>query len=160
MAWAAGGDGGARLAIASGEPWLAPAGVRSPVLRGPDGDISRAPASSRLLTLRESGFHEVHDGRTAGLPAALLAVNPPPGEADLTAMDPDDLLLGIGETPPASALSEPEATAAREARQIGWRWVLIALLCILVVEALVASHGWRAVAIRPATGGGGQKGMS
>lgn len=154
VGWAAGSGGGTRLALASGEPWPVPATIRTPVIRGPDGDLIRPDGASRLLALRESGVHEVHDGRGAGLPAALLAVNVPPSEGDLTAMDPAELLLGVGEAPPVTALSEPEAVAAREARQLGWRWVLVALLGILVLEAVMASRGWRAVAVRGAAEGG------
>ena len=148
VTWAAGSDGEPTLAVASGEPWLAPAAIRIPVLRGPDGDITRATGSSRLLAVREAGIHEVRDDRAGGLPAALLAVNAPAAEADLAAMDPGELLLGVAEAPPAEAMTEPEAVAAREARQQGWRWVLLALLGILVIEAIVASQGWRAVAVR------------
>lgn len=152
VTWAAGtGDGS--LAVASGEPWPVPAGVRTPVIRGPGGDVTRATTASRLVAFREAGIHEVHDGNRSGLPAAVVAVNLPPSEADLAAMDPAELLLGVADAPPASAMTAPEATAAREARQQGWRWILIALLAILVLEALVASRGWRAVAVQPATTG-------
>lgn len=157
VGWAAGHDAQSALAIASGEPWLAPVAIRAPVLRGPDGDITRAAGSSRLVSVREAGIHEVYDDRTAGLPAALLAVNVPGAETDLTAMDPGELLLGVAVAPPATAMSASEATAAREARQLGWRWVLLALLGILMIESIVASRGWRAVAVRGAIAPDGQE---
>jgi hypothetical protein len=147
VGWVA-GVGAPTLSIASGEPWPAPAAVRTPVVRGPDGDITRAVTSARLVTLRESGFHEVYDGRAGGLPLAVVAVNAPASEADLTPMPADELLLGVGEVPPAEAMTSAEAQTAREARQSGWRWVLLALLAVLAIETLVASRGWRAVPVR------------
>jgi hypothetical protein len=145
VGWAA-GSGGQVKSLASGDPWLAPAALRSPVVRGPAGDLTRPAQGSRFVTLRESGVHEVFDGGTGGLPSALLAVNAPPAESDLAAMPADELLLGVGEVPRAAALTAPEVGVASEQRQQGWRWVLMALLVILIVEVLVASRGWRGVA--------------
>jgi len=54
----------------------------------------------------------------------------------------------VTEAAPADAASAPEPAAAREARQQGWRWVFVALMLILGLEALVASRGWRGVATR------------
>jgi len=145
VGWAAGATGQV-LALASGDPWLASAAVRSPVVRGPGGDLTRPDQGSRFVTLRESGIHEVHDGGVGGLPVTLLAVNAPATESDLTAMPASDLLLGVGEVAPLAAMTPPEASAASEARQRGWRWALMALLVILIVEVQVASRGWRGVA--------------
>ena len=91
-------------------------------------------------------MHEVFDGGTGGLATALLAVNAPPTESDLEPMPGDELLLGVGEVPVAAALTAPEAGAASEQRQQGWRWALLALLLVLIVEVIVASRGWRGVA--------------
>jgi hypothetical protein len=148
VAWAA-GVSRHTLALPSGEPWLAAASVRSPVVRGPGGDLTRPGDGSRFVTLRESGFHEVHDGGVGGLPVALLAVNSPPSESDLAAMPAEELLLGVGEVLPAEPVTAPQASAASEGRQQGWRWVLLALLVILIVEVLIASRGWRGVATVP-----------
>jgi hypothetical protein len=145
VGWAAGATGRA-LALASGDPWLATATVRSPVVRGPGGDLTRPDEGSRFVTLRESGIHEVHDGGVGGLPVTLLAVNAPAAESDLTTMPASDLLLGVGEVAPLAAMTPPEASAASEGRQRWWRWVLMALLVILIVEVLLASRGWRGVA--------------
>lgn len=145
VGWAAGATGNA-MALSSGEPWLAPAAVRSPVVRGPGGDLTRPGEGSRFVTLRESGVHEVYDGGAGGHPTALLAVNAPSSESDLAAMPADELLLGVGEVPVAAAVTAPEASALSERRQQGWRWVLMALLVILIVEVLVASRGWRGIA--------------
>ncbi len=153
MAWAAGGQH-PPMALSSGEPWLAPAGVRTPVVRGPEGDLVRPSAGSRLVPLRETGFHQVYDGRASGIPATVVAVNAPATEADLEAMPTDELLLGVGEAPPAAAMSEVEASTAREARQMGWRFLLLALLVVLGVEVILASWGWRAVPVRRAATGG------
>ncbi len=80
------------------------------------------------------------------MPSALLAVNAPSPESDLSAMPADELLLGVGEVPLAAAITAPEASTISEQRQKGWRWVLMALLVILIVEVIVASRGWRGIA--------------
>ena len=145
VGWAAGSSNGA-MALSSGEPWLAPAAVRNPVVRGPGGDLTRPGEGSRFVAMRESGVHEVYDGGSGGLPSALLAVNAPSSESDLGAMPADELMLGVGEIPLAAAVTAPEASIISEQRQRGWRWVLMALLIILMVEVVVASRGWRGVA--------------
>jgi hypothetical protein len=145
--WAAGAQGAA-LAMPAGEPWAVPAGVVSPVLRGPAGELVRPERGQRLVVPRMSGFHELHDGRPDGVPLSVLAVNVPVGESDLAAMPAAELLLGVAEADPNVAMSGPEPVAAREARQRGWRWLLLALLLILGVEVLVASRGWRGIASR------------
>lgn len=151
VGWAAAARAGA-LALASGEAWLAPAELRSPLVRAPSGEVLRPATGSRFVTLRESGMHEVHDGRSGGMPTAVLAVNAPPGESDLTPLDAGELLLGAGELPPAVALTGSEIRVASEARQQGWRWVLLALLGILLVEVVVASRGWRGISAQGPVG--------
>lgn len=86
------------------------------------------------------------------MPTAVLAVNAPPGEGDLTPLDAGELLLGAGELPPAVALTGSEIRVASEARQQGWRWVLLALLGILLVEVVVASRGWRGISAQGPVG--------
>lgn len=145
--WAANAQG-MTLAVPAGEPWPVPASVVSPVLRGPTGELVRPTDRQRSITPRVPGFHELHDGRPDGVPLEVLAVNVPAGEGILDPMPADELLLGVTEAVPAEAASAPEPAAAREARQQGWRWVFLALMLILGLEALVASRGWRGVATR------------
>jgi hypothetical protein len=145
--WASGA--GSQLSTQeSGEPWLAPPSIRTPVVRAPSGDLARPLAEARFIVPREAGFHEVFDGRAAGLPAGVIAVNAPATESDLAAIDGDDLLLGIAEMPSATLMSLPEQATASEARQRGWRWILLGFMAILGLEMVVASRGWRGVATR------------
>lgn len=153
IGWAGAATPGA-LWQESGSSWLAPSTVRSPVVRTPAGESLRPAEGTRFVALRESGIHEVHDGRGGGVATALLAVNPPASESDLTPLAPDELLLGIGELPPVAALTGEETRVANEARQQGWRWVLLALLGILLVEVVMASRGWRGISARVPVGGG------
>jgi hypothetical protein len=157
VGWAASARVG-DLALPSGTSWLAPATIRSPVVRAPSGATLRPEAGSRFVALREGGIHEVHDGGGGGVAAALLAVNAPVGESDLTPLDPQELLLGVGELPPASVLTSAEVQLSAEARQQGWRWVLLALLGILLVEVVLASRGWRGISARVPIGAEPQEG--
>jgi hypothetical protein len=99
------------------------------------------------VALTEAGVYSLYEGRVAGEPAAVVAVNPPPGESDLTPVDPRELLLGV-------KLSEDAVDAAHvraapkemEGRQGLWRAVLAAVVLLLIVETLVATRGWRGIA--------------
>lgn len=132
-------------ALESGEAWLAPVAIRSPVIRAPSGALIRPLAGSRFVNLREHGLHQVYDGGTSGLPLRTLAVNVPVSESDLAPAAPSDLLIGVGEIPLAST-APGEVAEVSEARQQGWRWVLLLLAALLVIETLIASRGWRGVA--------------
>jgi hypothetical protein len=147
VGWAAGHGAGAP-SQESGEPWLAPVSLRTPVVRSPSGDLARPVDATRFVVLREAGFHEAFEGRAGGLPAGVIAVNAPAAESDLTKMAAEELLLGVAELPSAGEMSPPELASAREARQRGWRWLLLAFLVVLGVETVVASRGWRGVAAR------------
>jgi hypothetical protein len=153
VGWAA-GAGMVRPSQESGDPWLPPGSLRAPVARSPAGDLLRPREGGRFLALREAGFHDLFEGRPGGLPVGVVAVNAPAAESDLTAMNPGDLLLGVGELPAAAELSAPELASVSEARQRAWRWILLAFLGVLGVEMVVASRGWRGVAARSPAGVG------
>jgi hypothetical protein len=151
LSWLAGADR-SRLAWSNAEPWPVPAALRSTVIKGPRGDLLRPPATARLITLRTAGFHEVYGGDAGGVPEAVVAVNDPAAEADLTAMRDDEMVLGVAaDVPPAASLTPVEIATTREASQSGWRWVLLALWAALTLEVVIASRGWRGVPARSVT---------
>lgn len=148
IGWAAGAD---RVVLSrrSGEAWLAPATVRDPVLRGPSGDLLRPGSGGRSVTLRENGIYDVFDGGSGGLPIAALAVNGTAAESNLAAASPDQLLIGVSDLPVGNTVPAADEALASEARQQGWRWILLTLLLVLVVESVIASRGWRGVGANP-----------
>lgn len=97
----------------------------------------------------EAGFYALYDGRVAGDPVAVLAANPPPGESDLTPVDPRELLLGVRPSDSTSvASSEPVTDVQAERAQSLWRLVIVAVAGLLIVETVLANRGWRGIAGR------------
>jgi hypothetical protein len=89
----------------------------------------------------------LHDGETRNAPVAELAVNTPPAESDLTAISEAELLAGVRRGDASTMTSEaPPAPADIEKRQGLWRIVIGVLAALLLLEMLMASRGWRAVA--------------
>ncbi len=143
-----------RSALASHEPVRAPAGATRLAVRGPDGGVTRPAVSGGWITgLRSRGIHQLYDGDPDGPPIALVAVNGPAVEADLALLPAGELLLGVaeGEAPDAAGIAAtPEAA---EARQRGWRWLILTVLALLTLEVTVASRGWRGIPLKaPAVG--------
>jgi hypothetical protein len=99
------------------------------------------------VALPDAGFYDVYEGRAAGEPALVLAVNPPAAESDLTVADPRELLLGVRRSDSTRVeRAGPEAPAEREGRQRIWRLLLAGAALLLGVESIVANRGWRATA--------------
>jgi hypothetical protein len=99
------------------------------------------------MVLTEAGFYQTYDGRAAGDPLDIVAVNPPAAESDLTPADARELLLGVRRSDSASAGAlAPPAPAEREGRQRVWRILLIAAAALLLAESIVANRGWRGTA--------------
>ncbi len=146
VGWLAGVDR-TRLAWTAGEPWPVPADLSVVTLREPGGNVLRPAAGSRQVVLRQSGFHEVFSrAQTASVPL-VVAVNAPASEADLTPLASGDLLLGVTDAvQPEAAMAPADLAVAREERQSPWRWLLLAVLGLVVVETAVASIGWRGIA--------------
>lgn len=147
-------SGSERSSLASYDPVRAPGNAARLSVRGPDGGITRPEiAGGWIPGLRTRGIHQLHGGDVDGQPLALVAVNAPAAESDLARLPEGELLLGVaeGEAPdPAARAATPEAA---EARQRGWRWLLLAVLALVALEATVASRGWRAIPARaPAVG--------
>ncbi len=133
----------------TGESAALPEGVRQPVISTPAGQLLRpVPDSGRgAVALRDAGFYEVYEGRAAGDPLEVLAVNPPAAESDLTPADPRELLLGVQRSDSLlAAVSGPPTLAEREGRQRVWRLVLAFAAGLLFLEMIVANRGWRGTA--------------
>ena len=137
------------LARATGETWLLPAAAREPVVSTPDGSIVRPARDSRATSvpLRAAGIYVLHDGETRGDPVAQLAVNTPPSESDLTPITEAELLAGVRRGDARTMTSEaPPAPADIERQQGLWRIVIGVVVALLLLEMLMASRGWRAIA--------------
>jgi hypothetical protein len=137
------------LARATGESWLLPAAAREPVVSTPDGSIVRPARDSRATSvpLRMAGIYVLHDGQTRGAPVAEVAVNTSPAESDLVTITDADLLAGVRRGDASAMTSEsPPAPSEIERRQGLWRIVIGVLAVLLLLEMLMASRGWRAVA--------------
>ena len=133
---------------ATGEYWLLPRGATNPVVATPGGAIERPRTDSARssVALTEAGFYALYAGRVAGDPVAEVAVNPPPGESDLTPVDARELLLGVRQTDStAAAVQGPRTAAETERAQGWWRVVLLVVAVVLLLETFVANRGWRAV---------------
>jgi hypothetical protein len=133
----------------TGEAYLVPPAAQNPVVKAPSGDLWRPEAGpgERAAPFAEAGFYTVYDGRPSGEPLAVVAVNPPPRESDLTPMDPRELLVGVGiDSSAASSLLDPATLAQAESRQRVWRWLLLLAAAALVLETVIASRGWRGTA--------------
>ena len=135
----------------TGQSWLLPGSVKEPGVLTPDGQIVRPARDSvgATVALRESGVYALYDGRVQGEPVALLAVNAPSSESDLTAMDAGDLLLGVRQSSASANDANDIPTAAEvEGRQRLWRILLMVVAVLLLAETFVANRGWRGTASR------------
>ena len=131
------------------EAYLVPPAMQRPVVKAPSGELWRpAPGpGDRAAPLAEAGFYSVYDGRASGDPLAVVAVNPPPRESDLTPMDPRELLVGVGlDSMTATSTLDPATLAQAEGRQRIWRSLLLLFVAALALETVMASRGWRGTA--------------
>lgn len=106
----------------------------------PDGRIEpAAPGDYRLGP--DAGIYRVHAGDSV---AALLAVNPPPAESDLSRVDNrrlSSLISGSDvERADNAAEWERDIFRSRLGREL-WRPALLLVLLLLALEALVAASG-------------------
>jgi hypothetical protein len=139
----------------TGESWNPQAIVREPVVSTPSGEILRPQADSAgaAVALSESGVYSLYDGRVGGEPAAIVAVNPPPGESDLTPVDPRELLLGVRISDDAVDAAHARAAPKElEGRQGLWRIALVIVTLVMMLETLLATRGWRATARQASVG--------
>jgi hypothetical protein len=139
----------------TGESWNPQAIVREPVVSTPTGEILRpqADSSGTAVALTEAGVYSLYDGRVGGEPAAIVAVNPPPGESDLTPVDPRELLLGVRISDDVVDAAHARAAPKElEGRQGLWRVALVVVTLVMMLETLLATRGWRATARQTSVG--------
>ena len=138
------------------ESWSLAPSVKDPVVRAPDGTLLRPRADllSPAVPLADAGLYEAFAVSATGTAVGRVAVNAPASESELTPMDTTELLLGVRDAEPGTMASNaPPTTAELERRQNPWRVLLIIVALVLVVETIMATRGWRAVArrVRPAS---------
>jgi hypothetical protein len=126
-----------------------PGGTRAhveTVAIAPSGAHVSLAGEDGALELAEQGFYDV---RTTGAPAdsaVVLASNVDPGEADLTPIDPQELIAAItGRLGSAQAAAGPRPTsdAQAEAQRIWW-YLLVAAGLLLAAETLLSNRLSRA----------------
>jgi hypothetical protein len=112
---------------------LTPSGTRLPV----SGD------GTEVIELTEQGFYELRGDTNASGDMAVVASNVDPAEADLTAMDPQDVVAAsTGETPSdaVQAAAAPQTPESREKSQRLWWYLLVLGAALLAAETFVSNR--------------------
>lgn len=138
----------------TGGNWALPANLKNPVVQSPSGELIRPEADSAgaAVALSDAGFYGAYSDRASGEPGALLAVNVPSSESELTPVDTAELLLGVRTAAPsaegdASGNGNAASTVEEmERRQNPWRLLLLAALLVLFGETFLSTRGNRGVA--------------
>jgi hypothetical protein len=144
-AWA-GGRAADPAALQPGEVWRLPGALADPVVRSPTGELP--PVSEGLVVMPpEAGIFAAYEGDAVGTPVALMAINAPAAESDLTSASEASSLPVSDTVGSATAATVGNPTPAElEARQGAWRWLVLLAVVLLGIEVLMASRGWRGVA--------------
>jgi hypothetical protein len=112
---------------------LTPAGNRLPV----SGD------GTEVIELSEQGFYELRGDTNSTGDMAVVASNVDPAEADLTAMDPQDIVAASTGESQSDGVQPPAAPQTPEARERGQRlwWYLLFLgVALLAAETVVSNR--------------------
>ena len=112
---------------------LTPSGTRLPV----SGD------GTEVIELTEQGFYELRGDTNSSGDMAVVASNVDPVEADLTAMDPQDVVAAsTGETPSdaVQAAAAPQTPESREKSQRLWWYLLVLGAALLAAETFVSNR--------------------
>lgn len=146
----AAGNGALPLWRTAGDGWLIPPAARNPVVRAPSDKLLRPDAAGSMtaVTLDEAGFYAVFEGRPAGDPLTVVAVNPAARESDLTQMPAGEMLVGVGQDTVRASVMSAATLAEAEGRQRIWRTLLLLAGLVLVVETVMTSRGWRGTAAK------------
>jgi len=147
-----------------GERWALATGMTDPVVTAPDASLLRPVADSMgaAVPLNDAGVYAAYNRQASGTPVAVVAVNVPPSEGELTPLDTAELLLGVRTTADstslaASAEAQPagntnESLVDLERRQNPWRFFIMAVVALLAVETWLATRGRRGQARRSIAG--------
>jgi hypothetical protein len=146
----AAGSAAAPLWRTAGDGWLVPAAARNPVVKTPSGKLLRPDVgqATNAVTLEEAGFYTIYDGQPSGDPLAVIAVNPPAAESDLTPMTAGEILVGVGQDSVKASVLTTASLVEAERRQRMWRTLLLLAAAALGVEAVMSSRGWRGTAAK------------
>jgi len=147
----ASGRDAAPLWRSTADNWALPVGVTDPVVRTPDESLLRPQRDSAgsAVPLADAGHYAVFSGSVTGEARGMVAVNAPGSEADLTPIDPKELLLGVRTSETLAAADSVAPTPdALERRQSAWRFLIVVVALALIGETFMATRGWRAVARR------------
>jgi hypothetical protein len=115
------------------------------IVVSPSGQRTTQRANSPgLLELTEQGIYEIRaGGTTTGRPQAI-AVNIDPAEADLTALDPGELVAAVTghatQTAAEAAAAEPMTPEDNERRQALWWYLLFAGMLLLAAETVISNR--------------------
>lgn len=136
--WAGAGGGAQRLS--TGDHISAPAEATH--VRFPSGDVLEIDGTRMVRGTGQAGFYTFLSADTV---VAVVALNPPLGESDLTQVQNPDVPRLIG--PTAVEVSDAdgwqrEIFRARQGPEL-WRPFLIAVLLLLLLEAVMATSGER-----------------
>jgi hypothetical protein len=141
-----GGAAPARSQFQIGEPIPSPASAGDVLQwRKPDGRVVGVAAGKPFTETDLPGIYTVQ----AGSSLRRFAVNLPPDESRTAPLSPDDLArvgVPLVSTAGITAAKSPEAAQRRlqradlEARQKVWRWLIVGLLAVALVE--IALGGW------------------
>ena len=115
---------------------LTPSGTRLPV----SGD------GTEVIELSEQGFYELRGDNNSAGEMAIVASNVDPAEADLTAMDPQDIVAastGESQSDGAQPGAVPQTPETRERSQRLW-WYLLCLGAVLLAAETVVSNRLKA----------------
>lgn len=156
------GRDAAPLWVHTGESWSLPVTLTNPVVTGPTGALTRPQADSAgaAVPLPDGGLYTAYAERASGEPGAVLAVNVPPGESELTPMDTTELLLGVRTTAtsesetasPSPGADTPMTVEELERRQNPWRVLLVVAALLLLAETILGTRGRRGMARRVVPG--------
>jgi hypothetical protein len=118
------------------------------ILEAPSGEKTRLSVlgTNHLATLRESGLYELRGENTPAGSGRPIAVNVDAAEADLTHLDPQELVAAATATA-AKVQSTEQTTAApeqQENRQTVWWYLLLSALFLLAVETVLSNRLSRA----------------
>ena len=112
---------------------LTPSGTRLPV----SGD------GTEVIELAEQGFYELRGDANSTSDMAVVASNVDPAEADLTAMDPQDVVAastGESQSDAVQAAAAPQTPESRERSQRLWWYLLCLGAALLAAETFVSNR--------------------
>lgn len=118
------------------------------ILEGPSGEKTRLSAfgTNHLATLRERGLYELRGENAPVGGGRPIAVNVDPSEADLTHLDPAELVAAASANTAAHQVVNAQTAPPdqQESRQTIWWYLLLAALFLLAVETVMSNRLSRA----------------